>query len=369
VGRILLLGYFGADNLGDDGLLADFLLRWQAQLRATETTCDVVSTDSQPLRGFAEAPALQPLLGQTVVKQSLLLSNPKDYTALVAPGGSLLQDVTSRRSLAFYLLVIKRFARAGVPIYLLNQGLGPLRSFMSRYFTAQTLSLTRMLSVRDSDSYGWLKDQLALTSHRELYHSADPLLGARLQAAPPPFTGEYCLLIPKSTSRRSELDPAQVAYLRGLADMVDALGADCFVLPFHGGQDALLAEAVLADSAAQRVPETLLGPEPKTGTLGLLAGAGMVISYRLHGVILASAYRVPAFGVAYDPKVSAFCGEMGLPWASPGDFHKGKAKRQLEELWQNRQIVSNSLELRRRAALERAERADRRLEYLLWGRR
>ena len=42
----------------------------------------------------------------------------------MAPGGSLLQDTTSLRSLLFYLWAIRRFAAAAVPVFLLNQGLG-----------------------------------------------------------------------------------------------------------------------------------------------------------------------------------------------------------------------------------------------------
>ncbi len=43
------------------------------------------------------------------------------------------------------------------------------------------------------------------------------------------------------------------------------------------------------------------------------AGGRYVVSARLHGLIFAARAGRPASGVAYDPKVAAFCAEAGLP--------------------------------------------------------
>ncbi|MDQ3023363.1 MAG: polysaccharide pyruvyl transferase family protein [bacterium] len=95
----------------------------------------------------------------------------------------------------------------------------------------------------------------------------------------------------------------------------------------------------------------------------------MVVSYRLHGLILAAAYGVPSLGVAYDPKVSAFCEEMGLPYCTPQDVIDGKALKLVEELWQNREQVKATMIERRGIALKRLEAAEARFGELMWGQR
>lgn len=47
--------------------------------------------------------------------------------------------------------------------------------------------------------------------------------------------------------------------------------------------------------------------------LETVAGSRYVVSARLHGLIFAVRAGRPASGVAYDPKVAAFCSEAGLP--------------------------------------------------------
>ena len=48
---------------------------------------------------------------------------------------------------------------------------------------------------------------------------------------------------------------------------------------------------------------------------GRIGKMSLVLSVRLHGLILAVRGGVPAVGIAYDPKVSAFCREAGIPCA------------------------------------------------------
>ena len=58
------------------------------------------------------------------------------------------------------------------------------------------------------------------------------------------------------------------------------------------------------------------------GIWALLGGASLVVSYRLHGLVSATALGVPGYGVAYDPKVGAFCDMAELPWCYPAEVHK-----------------------------------------------
>jgi polysaccharide pyruvyl transferase CsaB len=378
VGKLLLLGYFGAGNLGDDGFVVDFLKRWEPQLRANGQTCNYTAAGGRnPLDGFVEAEQIGDLLGSAVTRKALLTVRPRDYVAMVAPGGSLLQNATSMRSLLFYLHVISRFTSAGVPVYMLGQGLGPFRGKLAGGLVAKTLKHVTLLTLRDKVSWEWAKEN----GVSEAVFSADALLSGRLQPTPGRVSGcnavNYGVFIPKPSKSESQQEtitqeskrsPQQLLadYLEGLSDYDNEL------ISLHLGQDSKLV-----DELAGSLGGCSLDPDDRltADVLNIIALGWMVVSYRLHGLILAAAYGVPSFGIAYDPKITAFCTELDLPYCSPLDVaDKSRSTRmdrslstRISHLWHNREQVKATMLERRAVALQRLEAAETRFAQLLWG--
>ena len=113
---VLLCGYYGEHNLGDDALLQALLAQLPPGCTPLVTAHDqalvrsrfgVATTDRRSLRGVLKALA--------------------GCRALVLGGGSLLQDATSFRSLLYYAVLIGAARLRGIPVLLWAQGLGPLR--------------------------------------------------------------------------------------------------------------------------------------------------------------------------------------------------------------------------------------------------
>lgn len=361
MGKLLLLGYFGAGNLGDDALLADWLKRWSSQLLASQLKCDVCSSGHPVLAGFAESAELETHIGRERGKRALLTANPRQYSALIMPGGSVLQNATSTRSLLFYLWVIWRFTSAGVPVYMLGQGLGPLKGNLANNLSALVLSKVQLLALRDQRSYDWAVASLGPPGREGVMLASDPVLAGRLNPAGSVLENQPLpgiVFVPKHRG-----DPEWKAQEQLLADIENLTGDSIEVLPFHP-QDARLAEGLRAV-----VGSTLNPYEPTPEFLEILSNAKLVISYRLHGVILAAAYGVPALGVAYDRKVSAFCEEMRLPYCTPQDVIDGKAIELVRDLWHNREQVKATMIERRAIALKRLEAAEARFAELMWGAR
>jgi polysaccharide pyruvyl transferase CsaB len=366
VGRILLLGYFGADNFGDDALLADWLLRHVDWLQEHALTCDVLSRSATPLDNFVEAPRLRPWLGRCIANREALRLTVQDYSALVAPGGSLLQDATSLRSLLFYLWLLHRFQRAGRPTFLLNQGIGPLRSPLGAWLCAKTLRGARLVSVRDAESHAMLLRWPEFKHGPRPLLSADPILDAQF-AAPAAAAGPpepYALLIPKRTGdlpHPGDTTPEAAALGQLVEHLRRATGLAVHLLPFHAEQDrAFCAEVAAACGAAVLHPPAPTG----TATWELLRRASLVVSYRLHGLVSAAAHGLPACGVAYDPKVSAFCEAAGLPWCYPAEVHHAEALQAITELWNSREETQQARQAARRAMLERLSLAESRFREL-----
>ena len=339
--KVLLLGYFGAGNFGDDALLCDWLARHEGFLRTHNLKVDVVAHGPRLIDGFIEQPRLAPLIGQALSREAALKVSPREYCALVAPGGSLLQDATSLRSLLYYLWLIRRFTSVQVPAYLLNQGLGPFRSWLAKHLTPQGLRACRYISCRDSESLSWASGTAHLATHPELHASADPILESRLEADAGAavawdLPSKYVLVLPRPTGdlptpTDDTAEPQALAHLlRIVADQADA---PVLLLPLHPVHDTKFAEETAALAPKAKVLPALPGSS-RTGTAiwTALANARLVISYRLHGVIGAAAHGVPALGVAYDPKVESCCLGLGLPYCFPATVHEQAAQEDVARL-------------------------------------
>ena len=101
--QILLCGYFGCGNLGDDAILvglseaiADLDVKFTMLSGAPDETFRLYGMRSIPRRDLKQ------------VQQAILES---DY--VVFPGGSIFQDVTSVRSAAYYNSLVRRAKKAG----------------------------------------------------------------------------------------------------------------------------------------------------------------------------------------------------------------------------------------------------------------
>src|SRR5690606_33835830 len=112
--RILLSGYYGFANLGDEAILAG--LARELGRRGHEVTAlaaEPVATAAG--HGVVAVHRTRGLVG------ALLRSD-----ALVSGGGGLLQDATSARSLAYYLGVLRAARLLGKRAAVYGQSLGPL---------------------------------------------------------------------------------------------------------------------------------------------------------------------------------------------------------------------------------------------------
>ena len=97
--RILISGYYGFGNAGDEAVLAAILASLRRQV--PEAQCDVLSIDPKTTTRLHGIPAYHRARPREV------LTALRRCDLFVSGGGSLLQDVTSLNSLLFYLAQIR----------------------------------------------------------------------------------------------------------------------------------------------------------------------------------------------------------------------------------------------------------------------
>lgn len=321
--RLLISGYYGAGNLGDEAVLAGFL----GGLAGTGVTPIVASLDPAATTAAHAVGAVHRYHG---LPMALWRAN-----AVVSGGGGLLQDVTSARSLDYYLGVL-RLARAfGRPVAVFGQSLGPLSPAGAERVRRALVGVP--LGLRDAPSLA-LAARLGLTAHPV----ADPALlvdrpaaVARAEAA---MGADALVLVPRSGY------PLIGAVLEELGRRHLATGGRVRVALVHPAHDEAEGRRLVAAlGAAETMTASTVG-----GFVAALVGAHAVVSGRLHGLVLGAVAGAPVAGLAYDPKVAGFAASIGAPCASapgqPGAV--GKAVDQLARF-----LDAPTLD---RAALERA---------------
>ena len=330
--RLLISGYYGFGNLGDEALLEVIV----AQLRTRHPLLEI------------EVLAAEPALTEHALRVSATLrSDPSAVRraiaradVVVSGGGGLLQNATSLRSLFYYAGILRTAIRSGRKAMTFAQSIGPL-DFIGRRVVAEFCRGVSAATVRDARSARLLRSLL-------------PGVDVRLTADPvflydPPVLQQSALaelgLGPAS-------DPLVVVCVRGsrafgdvatvVAEAADRLalehGARIAFVPFGGAADADAATVVMRKC---RCRPTLI-PAGDLGTVAaIIAQARLVIGMRLHSLILAVRAGVPFLAVAYDPKVLGLCEDIGYPleplWSCEGREHAASPAAELaDDAWQRR---------------------------------
>lgn len=327
--RVLISGYYGFDNLGDEAILAALLQELKA--RHPDWTPVVLSAKPSTTEALYGVPAVarDSLLGlwEEMGRADLLLSG----------GGGLLQNVTSQLSLVYYLGVLELALRRGTPYVLLGQGLGPFFGPGVLRMVGRYLSRARAIVVRDTESRHLAEEMGAVAAVRQ---AAD--LALLLEPAP--------AAVAENLLQAAGVDPQQPVVGLILRDwqgrepgeatarlcdhLQDERGLRCVLLPFQPG-DTALAWRVAATCASE--PAVLDTPVSPAEMLALLGRLALVVSMRLHGLIFCAAQQIPALGLAYDPKVYAFAAEAHQPTLPLDQASEQNLRVAVEDLWEARQ--------------------------------
>jgi len=339
--RLLLSGYYGFGNTGDEAILAATI----AGLRARRPDAEISVLCANP-EATCSAHDVRGVNRWSLWQQ---LAAIRAADLFIQGGGGLFQDSTSKLSALYYLnqLVIARMVRT--PFAIFAQGVGPLQSSYLRGALVRNFSRARLVTVRDPES----AEELLAWGLRgvEPVVSADPVL--LLEPAPaehveqmlaalelPP--GGYILLALRSWPAAESAYEAIVRWLCNLDRPV-------LLLPFQYNQDVAIARHIQSrlPPGAARVP---IGPYQPREIMGLIQAADEVLAMRLHALIMACAVGTTAAGLSYDPKVNAFCHRSGQPVMDLHLIEQGGA----DDLMEAARHATSEVEQKRRQLAQQA---------------
>ena len=301
--RVLVSGYYGYDNLGDETILETICNRYKDRY-------DLVVLSKQPQQ-------TEKKLGVTSVSRFHILKVRKAIRRcdfLLSGGGSLLQDRTSTRSLLYYLSVMHLVQRDGKPVMVYANGIGPVRGKWNRKLVVRVLQKVSKITLRDEDSLQELHN-MGLT-REDILVTADPVFslkpkGTKMAAElwaqlgipnDAPVMGISLRAVSQSTAER-------------MAALVDGICADTGYIPvFLCMQPAVdLRSAKTVMERMHTKAYLLPGQLTEQQVMSALGAMQLVISMRLHALIFAAVAGTPVMGFDYDPKLLSLLRTLDMP--------------------------------------------------------
>ena len=309
-GTVAIGGYFGCGNLGDDAILQAFI----EYTRTHYPDMRILALTKRPIKDARR-------FGVRCFNRKnpfALVSAFLSADAFLCGGGSLLQNLTGKLSLYYYLFMLRLAELCGALPVLFAAGIGPLHGKKALFATKKTLLRCSYISLRDEESLRLLRGQ-SLDSAK-LHLGAD----AALLLPPPSFFRTYALLkrIDVMQNQRyvcvSLKSGKHTAHSRGI--IIATLRMFCreadvlpIFIPLDRGDVSTNADA------ARRLGGRLFVADEPSDVTALLRNAEFLLSMRLHGLILATTVSLPSVGIptADDQKIPSFCRLAAQDYLAP----------------------------------------------------
>lgn len=292
--NVALSGYYGFDNFGDEAILTCIV----DHLRSRGSNVAVISNNPKKTASMMQVFSVKNF---NLLAVFALLANSD---VLISGGGSLLQDVTSFKSLLYYSLVIKMAQLLGKKVIIFAQGIGPLQKERSEKIVRGLLEKADLITVRDEKSLERVKKW-----------------GLKATLVNDPV---FSLDLPKHEAD-SGIVGVQLRDCKTMNDILLNRLADKIVSEFPDKKIELYAFQKSVDLKICKMFEKMLklrNPEIQTEILHSLSQIDFIIkiskldymiAMRFHAVLVALKCGVKTLAINYDTKVMKLAYEALIP--------------------------------------------------------
>ena len=298
--KVVISGYYGFNNFGDEEILSVLLSKlkqWNTDITVFSSNPDWSSSvhDVKAVCSFN----LQQVI-KTIIKSDIIISG----------GGSLLQDVTSLKSLIYYSLIIfiALFFRKKVIIF--AQGIGPINNSFARFIVMNIIRFCSFITVRDENSYNLLKkykikaklvsDPVYSIDVNHVNHACE--VGVQLREFKT-VSDEFLNILAHQVVKNFSDKKIKIFSLQ---DALDLDICNSFRIKLNNISKDIKTEVVTNNS--------LLSIAEQLSSLEYL------IAMRFHALIIGIKAGVKSLGINYDIKVEQLANDASIPLLSLEDF-------------------------------------------------
>jgi polysaccharide pyruvyl transferase CsaB len=326
-GTILIAGYYGFGNTGDEAILSSIL----AELCKYQEDLGFIVISANP----AETTAIFNVRSIFWKDVDALLDAAAESDLIIVGGGGLFQDYWGTPKgialtpfhwgIPFYTALGMLAMLYQKPFMIYSVGVGPLFSEEGRRLTRWTFELADIATVRDQESknllvsLGVAQEKIlvtpdpALVLQRDTESAEKILLTSGIDLMAHPLIG-VCI---RNWREGEEADRWRKALAEALDRFLDMHDAQVVFIPFQISDHPLENDHAAALSVVammqnnDRVYTLDQSPAPAT-VAGLISYCKMIVGMRLHSLIFAAGAEIPPVALAYDLKVQSLMKDLEL---------------------------------------------------------
>lgn len=281
--KYVVSGYIGFDNFGDEVIASILTSHLKEKGEVTVISSNLEKTAR--LYGVQTAGMLDFI--KPILKSDVLVSG----------GGSLLQDVTSLKSLIYYLAIIMTAIVLGKKVVIFAQGFTPFRTKIGKFLTKFVLKHCDKITVRDIGSQKLLQE---MGIESELV--SDPVFGIKI-----PIDNEHKGVGVQLRSFSGLTDE----FLKNLAQEIEKRFPNEEV-KLISLQDSLDIE-VLKKFSSFGLKTKLYSGLTSDKIVKEICNLEYLIGMRFHSSLVAAKAGVKVLGIDYDIKVKKLADDIGFP--------------------------------------------------------
>ncbi|MFC4100375.1 polysaccharide pyruvyl transferase CsaB [Paenibacillus xanthanilyticus] len=315
VKRVVISGYYGFRNSGDEAVLKSILFALEEEARQQGVRIEPVVLSIDP----AWTTQMYGVEAVHRMRLAEVIRAIRSSDGLISGGGSLLQDATGALTIPYYTGVLKLAQLLRKPTFIYAQGIGPVNRRWMDPLIRGVMRRSAYVSVRDAESAALL-GRIGVSAER-IDIVPDPVMGLPLPegmaaGSNSSVSDESAAPVIGVSLRHWRKDGAD---LTRAAEALRALARSRAVrlrfLPFHTPSDVESSRLVMeqlgelgpGSSAEIASP----GDDPQH-MLKAVSECDVLFGMRLHALIYAANQSVPMLGLSYDPKIDQFLKRVGL---------------------------------------------------------
>lgn len=300
--EILISGYYGFKNSGDDALLKAII----RDLKSFKESPNIVVLSANPKETMSD----YRVKAISRISPVSILRHMNNAEMLISGGGTLIQDRTSTKSLWYYLTIISLALRKNLKVMLYSNGIGPLEKKKNVRRTQKILERADLITLRDECSYETLRElgikneKVAVTADPALdLQIADKDRGERILINEGIDTSKKILGV--SVRRWQNLDDNFEAEIAKACDYAyEKYGYYTVFLPMQSSRDMTISQNV---RRRMRSSSSIIKRRYNVeDMISIMSCFDLCVGMRLHTLIYAAINAVPLIGLVYDPKISSF---------------------------------------------------------------
>ncbi len=294
---IVLSGYYGFRNNGDDAILK-MIIR---DIRDYDPQIGITILSNRP----ADTKRIYSVNAVNRWNFFAIRKVMKESRLFISGGGSVIQDVTSTKSLLYYLCLIMMAKRYGNKVMLYANGIGPVNKKQNQKRAKNVLNQVDVITLREEDSQDILNEMGVINPKTVV--TCDPVVAlsdidldqAETLLYRHNLFGKPYIIVSLREWKTIPIFEAEL--LEGLKEIKRKHDCELLFLPMQYPNDIAINQkyAKLTNSVciAKRLSADMC--------IGLAKYSKLAVGMRLHILIYAFAANVPSIGLAYDPKVES----------------------------------------------------------------